>query len=27
MLDARAMEWTEIRVARHPACPVCGPAG
>lgn len=27
MLDARSMEWTEIRLARHPACPVCGPAG
>ena len=24
MLDARAMEWTEIRMARNPACPVCG---
>jgi molybdopterin/thiamine biosynthesis adenylyltransferase len=24
MLDARAMEWTELRVARDPACPVCG---
>ncbi len=23
MLDARAMEWTEIRVARQPDCPVC----
>jgi hypothetical protein len=23
MLDARAMEWTEVRVARDPACPVC----
>ena len=23
MLDARTMEWTEIRVARDPACPVC----
>lgn len=23
MLDARRMEWTEIRVARDPACPVC----
>lgn len=23
MLDARAMEWTELRVARDPACPVC----
>ena len=25
MLDARRMEWTEIAVARQPACPVCGP--
>jgi molybdopterin/thiamine biosynthesis adenylyltransferase len=24
MLDARGMEWTEMRVARDPACPVCG---
>lgn len=24
MLDARAMEWNEIRIARHPGCPVCG---
>jgi molybdopterin/thiamine biosynthesis adenylyltransferase len=23
MLDARAMEWTELRVARDPSCPVC----
>jgi molybdopterin-synthase adenylyltransferase len=23
MLDARAMEWTEIRVARQPQCAVC----
>ncbi|MEO8923084.1 MAG: HesA/MoeB/ThiF family protein [Caldimonas sp.] len=23
MLDARAMEWTELGVARDPACPVC----
>ena len=23
MLDARRMEWTEIRLARHPGCPVC----
>jgi len=23
MLDARTMEWTEIRVSRDPACPVC----
>ena len=26
MLDARAMEWTEIRMARQSACPVCGSA-
>ena len=25
MLDARRMEWTEIRLPRQPACPVCGP--
>ena len=25
MLDGRAMEWTEIRLPRHAACPVCGP--
>ncbi|MEO5697387.1 MAG: HesA/MoeB/ThiF family protein [Burkholderiaceae bacterium] len=24
MLDARSMEWTEIRLARAPDCPVCG---
>ncbi len=23
MLDARALEWTELRVARQPDCPVC----
>jgi molybdopterin/thiamine biosynthesis adenylyltransferase len=23
MLDGRAMEWNEVRVARNPACPVC----
>ena len=23
MLDGRAMEWSEVRVARQPACPVC----
>ncbi|MGB7481033.1 MAG: molybdopterin-synthase adenylyltransferase MoeB [Burkholderiaceae bacterium] len=23
LLDARAMEWSSIRVARNPACPVC----
>jgi molybdopterin/thiamine biosynthesis adenylyltransferase len=25
MLDGRAMEWTEIRLARRADCPVCGP--
>jgi molybdopterin/thiamine biosynthesis adenylyltransferase len=24
MLDARTMEWNEIRLARQPGCPVCG---
>ena len=24
MLDARAMEWTEVAVPRNPQCPVCG---
>jgi len=24
MLDARGMAWTEIRLRRDPACPVCG---
>lgn len=24
MLDARTMEWSEIRLARQPDCPVCG---
>lgn len=24
MLDGRAMEWSEVRVARNPGCPVCG---
>ncbi|HSB24680.1 MAG TPA: molybdopterin-synthase adenylyltransferase MoeB [Burkholderiaceae bacterium] len=24
MLDARTMEWNEIRMARQPQCPVCG---
>jgi len=23
MVDARSMEWTEIRIARDPGCPVC----
>lgn len=26
ILDARNMEWTTIRLARNPACPVCGAA-
>jgi molybdopterin/thiamine biosynthesis adenylyltransferase len=26
MLDASAMEWTSMRVARSPTCPVCAPA-
>lgn len=25
MLDGRAMEFTEVRIARHAGCPVCGP--
>jgi molybdopterin/thiamine biosynthesis adenylyltransferase len=25
MLDARTMTWSELRLARTPACPVCGP--
>lgn len=25
MLDGRAMEWTEIRLARRAGCPVCSP--
>lgn len=24
MLDGRSMEWTEVRMPRNPACPVCG---
>ncbi|MGE0332822.1 MAG: ThiF family adenylyltransferase [Ramlibacter sp.] len=24
MLEGRAMEWSEVRTTRHPACPVCG---
>jgi len=24
MLDGRHMEWTEMRLPRAPACPVCG---
>ena len=27
MLDGRGMEFTEVRLARNPACPVCGPRG
>jgi len=27
MLDARRMEWTEIRLPRQPACPVCAQRG
>lgn len=27
MLDARAMEWTEIRMARNTTCPVCSQRG
>jgi molybdopterin/thiamine biosynthesis adenylyltransferase len=26
MLDGRAMEWTELHLPRHAACPVCGVA-
>ncbi len=26
MLDARSMQWTELRLARNPDCPVCGAA-
>jgi molybdopterin/thiamine biosynthesis adenylyltransferase len=25
MLDGRSMAWSEVRLARDPACPVCGP--
>ena len=25
MLDARHMEWREVRIARHAECPVCSP--
>ena len=25
MLDANAMEWSQMRIGRHPQCPVCGP--
>jgi molybdopterin/thiamine biosynthesis adenylyltransferase len=26
MVDGRSMDWHEVRVPRHPACPVCGTA-
>ena len=26
MLDGRSMEWTEVRLPRHPGCPVCAGA-
>ncbi|MDY0108018.1 MAG: molybdopterin-synthase adenylyltransferase MoeB [Giesbergeria sp.] len=26
MLDGRSMEWSSLRTARNPACPVCGQA-
>jgi len=26
MLDARSMEWSEVRLGRQAHCPVCGPA-
>jgi bacteriocin biosynthesis cyclodehydratase domain-containing protein len=26
MLDARRMEWTEMRAVRRPDCPICGAA-
>ena len=26
MLDARCMDWQEVRIARNPNCPVCGSA-
>ncbi|MCZ2498030.1 molybdopterin-synthase adenylyltransferase MoeB [Xylophilus sp. Kf1] len=25
MVDAHAMEWSQMRIRRHPGCPVCGP--
>ncbi|WP_372826126.1 ThiF family adenylyltransferase [Polaromonas sp.] len=25
MLDGRAMDWSEVRIPRNPACPVCSP--
>jgi hypothetical protein len=27
MLDARSMEWHEVRVPRDPGCRVCGERG
>ena len=27
MLDARRMEWNEVRLARQASCPVCGQRG
>jgi molybdopterin/thiamine biosynthesis adenylyltransferase len=27
MLDGRGMEWTEVRIGRDPACPVCSARG
>ncbi len=27
MLDGRALAWTDIRIGRDPACPVCGSRG
>src|SRR6185436_906259 len=27
MLDARRMEWNEVRLSRQPHCPVCGQRG
>jgi molybdopterin/thiamine biosynthesis adenylyltransferase len=27
MLDARTMEWNEVRLSRQAGCPVCGPRG
>ena len=26
MIDGRGMDWSEVRVPRNPACPVCGPS-
>jgi len=26
MLDGRSMSFTEVRIGRNPACPVCGAA-